>query len=106
MKHVSSQDCPPIGLQGAIDVRRARAHVGVLQADVGAIKFCIACHCLENKFAGAWYGAVNLNITTLRALKHVSVSTCYIVQQCQQTSDNDAMDLIWAHILCHAIKIC
>ena len=25
------------------------------------------------KFVGAWYGAVNLNITTLRALKHVSV---------------------------------
>ena len=68
-------------------MRRARVHVGVLQADVGAIKFCIACHCLENKFVGAWYGAVNLNITTLRALKHVSVSTCYIVQQCQQTSD-------------------
>ena len=80
--------------------------VGVLQADAGAIKYCIACHCLENNFVGAWYGAVNLNITTLRALKHVSVSTCYIVQQCQQTSDNDAMDLIWVHILCHAIKIC
>ena len=87
-------------------MRRARVHVGVLQADVGAIKFCIACHCLETKFVGAWYGAVNLNITTLRALKRVSVSTCYIVQQCQQTSDNDPMDLIWVQILCHAIKIC
>ena len=70
------------------------------------LSFALPGTALKTNFVGAWYGAVNLNITTLRALKHVSVSTCYIVQQCQQTSDNDAMDLIWAHILCHAIKIC
>ena len=96
----------PAYIHASVYVWPMHLTVGVLQADAGAIKFCIACHCLENKFVGAWYGAVNLNITTLRALKHVSVSTCYIVQQCQQTSDNGPMDLIWVHILCHAIKIC